>query len=125
MYHLVHLFVLIDVAEDAVIGTDEIVVIRHYKDRAARRADTGIDHGQMSGETREYAAGVKQSERRSEDILRRDLMCDIDQLRVRIDRKDNSLHRRDKVVLSSEVREQCDYRSFLRHRPISYHILGY
>src|SRR5207248_5633668 len=78
--HSVDLFVLVDVAEDPVVRADKIIVIGHHYNRSARRADTRIDYCKMKRETRKRRASVPQSERCGKDILRRDLVRDVDNL---------------------------------------------
>src|SRR5260370_8927546 len=64
----------------------------------------------MNGAGRKFFVTGKESKRRSVDILRRNLVSYIDDLRVRIARKHDALHRSNKAILRPKVGQQRDRR---------------
>src|SRR4029077_1097052 len=71
--------------EDAVVWRDKLVLARISGDPAARRPDAGIDHGDKDRPNREIAIRRRQFEGTGKHIVRRNIVRDVDQRRIRAD----------------------------------------
>ena len=96
-------FALADPTEQPVIGADKELLGAFDYERTAVRTDTGIDDRHMNRTRGKVPVTRQQIERGRFDILRRKVMSDVDDLRVRVLRKDDSLHRPDKIILGAEI----------------------
>ena len=92
MVHAEPLCFLKDQAEDAVVRADEIIAFRYDDDRASAAADAGIDNGKMDRALGKVAVGGFEGEGGFPDVLRSDLMGDVDDLGLRIDLEDHAFH---------------------------------
>src|ERR1041384_591802 len=91
--------------EQTVIRTDEKLSGTLNDDCATTRTHAGIDHRYMNRAVRKVFVAGEQVEGSAFDVLRRNIMSDVDNLNFGIDRKNHTLHRADEVVLSTKVRE--------------------
>jgi hypothetical protein len=103
------LFSLADPAEHAVVRADEQLPSTFNQYSAPVGTDAGIDDRHVNGPGRKAFVTGKEIEGGRVNVARWDLVTDVDNRDLRIDRKDCSLHRADKIVLSAEVGEESDY----------------
>ena len=94
--------------QQAVVGPD---VERPSRSRSAsgpaRAADTGVDDGEVAPD-RHVRDRVREHQRALEDLLRRDPVRDVDDLRLRRDPLDHAVAGADEVVLEPEVAQEGD-----------------
>ncbi len=99
---------LVDVAEHAVVGADEEVAAPARDDRAARRADAGIDDRDVHRPRRERLERRAQGERARLHVVRGHLVRDVYDLCSRVDGEDGALHRADEVIDGAEIGQESD-----------------
>src|SRR5262245_9545060 len=102
-------FPLVDVAEKTVIRADKKMLTRLDRDPAPRRTDTGIYDCQMNGPQRKIVIAGAECECRRSDLLRRDLVSDVDDPDLRINRQDDTFDGWYKIIASAEIGEQGDH----------------
>jgi hypothetical protein len=83
-------------AQNAVIRTDKIIAIPLDQQRPARAAHAGVDDSDMNRSTRKISNGMAQGQCTGKDILRRNSMGYVDDMRLRINAGNNALHDADK-----------------------------
>jgi hypothetical protein len=103
-------FPLANPTEDSVVRADEELFATFNQNRVPVRADSGIDNGDVNCAGRKVLVTSKESKCRSVDILRWNLVSYIDDLRVGIARKDDALHRSNKVIPRTKVGQEGDRR---------------
>ena len=94
--------------QQAVVGADEqAAVARGERERPTVAADARVDHGEVDslGHVRERVA---KDERTLENVLRRDAVRDVDDLRVGCDPLDHAVAGSDEVVSEPEVGQEGD-----------------
>jgi len=101
-------------AEQAVVGGHEAVRVRFHRQRAAGRAHAGIHHGQEHGAGGKAVDGGGQREAARGHVVRRQLVHQVHELRVRAHREHGALHGPDIVVVDAEVGQQRDDGPHLR-----------
>ena len=100
--------------EDAVIGSDEpragplAATLGFDRHRAAVAADARVDHDEVNRVRRKRAHRVGQDGGAGDDVLRRDLVRDVDERRVRRDAENHALHLRNVTVGEAEVGGESD-----------------
>src|SRR6266550_7070056 len=104
------------VTENAVIRSDKHLVPGHDQNRTPGRTDTRIDNCQVNCLRRKGSVRSQQSESAGINIVRRYLMCDVNEIYVWISGKDATLHRRDKIISRAEVSQKSDKRKRLTRR---------
>jgi len=97
-------------AENTVVGPDEELSCRFYDDWSSRRAHTGIDYSQMNRIFREIAKARAERKGCRRDVLRRDLMRDVDDLRRWVRSEDGALDGGHKIVGGAEIGQKSDHR---------------
>ena len=92
-------------SQHSIIGGDEDRLPNLRGDRAARAANAGIDHDDVDGVGGKIFRGVSKQERALLDTLRvrRDIVCDINDDRLRIDAENDAFHRADEFVARAKV----------------------
>src|SRR5215471_4054831 len=98
------LFLVINVAEYSVVRAHEDVIAGGNQYGPASRPDSRIDHCQVNGLFWEVTVAAQQRECRSVNIVRRDQVSDVDNLRRRAQCPYYSLDRRDVVVALAKIR---------------------
>ncbi len=102
-------FALEDERQHAVVRRDEDVFRGARQDRAAGRAHAGIDYDHVNRLGREIAVTLPQRERRVENVVRADLVAQVNNQRFRIDAQDDAFHDPHKVVREAEIGGQSHY----------------
>src|SRR5204863_2787069 len=92
--------------EDAIVRRDEVGVESAYSDRAAGTADAGIDDDEVHRSGGEVSMGGAEQPRRLHDVLRRNVVRDIDDPDLAVDAEDHTLHGGDVGVARAEVGEE-------------------
>src|SRR4029077_5890464 len=85
-------FAIEDVAEKAVVRTDEDVAACLDCDRSAAGADARIDNSEMNGAGRKIPITREQCKRRGRHRMRRNIVRDVNERYIRMGRKDHALH---------------------------------
>jgi hypothetical protein len=93
-------------AEEAVVGTHKVVSVRQERQRTPRPADPRIDDRQMNGPWRKKGVGGRQRQRAPPDVLRRNGMGEVDELRSGVDAEKDPFDDPDVRVLEAEVRQK-------------------
>ena len=94
--------------QQPVVGADEEPpLLVAQRERAARAADTGVDDRQVDADGH-VGQRAREDERALEDLLRRDPVRDVDDLRLGRDPLDHAVARADEVVLEPEVAQEAD-----------------
>ncbi len=94
---------LVNQAEQPIVGADKIVSFRYNDDRSSSTSDTRVDNSNV------YCAFWKVTISRLQDIpclpdiLRCDLVGDVDDLNLRIDLENDTLHTSSKGIASTEI----------------------
>ena len=101
-------FPFADPAKDSIVGTDEELIRARDQNRFAIRTNARIYHGNMNGAGRKVSVATQEVESPCLNILRRNLVSDVDNAGVRIDGKDHTFHRAGKIVLSAKVSQESD-----------------
>src|SRR3990172_390536 len=91
-------FLLVNEAEDAVVGTDKVISVGNDDYRAPAAPDARVYHRKVHRSLREKAVRCFQRERRLPDVLRGDLVRYIDNLRIGVDLEDDPLYARGKGI---------------------------
>src|SRR5262245_38777630 len=78
------------------------------RERRARRADTRIDDRKMYGSERKIRVRSGEPKTAFRDVLRRDVVREIDDQRVLKTRKNDTLHDADERIVQSKVGEKSD-----------------
>ena len=101
--------VLNDIAEDAIVRSDEISRGCPEDNGFSRGAYSGIDHHQVDGAMGKELADRAQDKSRLRNILRFDGMADIDESGIGIDAQDYPFHGGDIGIRQSEIGGQGNY----------------
>ena len=115
MNDAIYVLALVDVAEDAVVRADEIIVVGHHQDGAATRPHARINDDYVKSHFRKIRIATKQSECRRIDVVRRNLMRQVYDLGGRVERIDHALHCWHEVISLAEIRCQRYKRSSVGH----------
>ena len=99
-----------EMGEDAVVGADKVVATGPDQERAARRADAGVDDSEVDGAFGKVAPGLIEKECALSDGEGRDVVGDVDDLSVWGDGGDDTFHYADEMVCQAEVCEESDHR---------------
>jgi hypothetical protein len=99
-----HLFFqLIHVAEEPVVRPYEKIVAAYNKNRSPLGAHAGVYHRYVNGLRGKAPVGGHERESARVDVVRRNLVSDIHDSRLRIDAENRSLHRSDEIVRRAEI----------------------
>jgi len=85
-----------------------------HGERAARRSNAGIDDDDVNRSGRKPAPRPRERQSRALDVLRRNVVRDVDELRFRNERQQHSLHFADVAVGGSEISCESDDRGHLQ-----------
>src|SRR5207248_5214969 len=94
--------------EQTVIRTDEYLIGTLNHNCSTTRAHAGIDHSHVNRAGRKVFVAGEQIERGRFNVLRWDIVCDVDNSRLRIDREDYTLHGAHEIIVRAEVCEKSD-----------------
>ena len=94
--------------EEAVIRHNEKLVAQLRGDRSASGANAGVYHGDVDGASGEVGHGAPKGDGAGADILGRDFMGDVDDLRVGRDTVDDPFHRSGKAIEVAKVSGDSD-----------------
>ena len=98
-------FPLANPTKQTIVGADKVLFRAFNHDWTTAGSHAGINYRDVNCAGRKVSVCREQIERRGVDILRRNFVCDVDNLGGGIDREDYSLHRADKIILCAEVGE--------------------
>ena len=94
--------------QQAVVRADEEpALLVAQRERAARAADARVDDGEMDADGH-VGERAREHERALQDLLPRDPVRDVDDLRLGRDPLDHAVARADEVVLEPEVAQEAD-----------------
>lgn len=94
--------------KQTIVGSHEIVPAGSDDDLEPFGSDARIDHRDMDRSGRELATRGGQHPRAVGDVVARDLMCEIDDDRVRLEPRDHPFHRANKAIASAEIGGERD-----------------
>src|SRR5882672_2116203 len=91
-----------------IIRSDEDLIgflpLSCQRNGAARTSDSRIDNDHVDGTGREISASLINDDGRLNDVIRRDVMGNIDDLNVWSETENDTFHRPDKGILQAEIR---------------------
>src|SRR6266545_7150643 len=103
--HTPCLLTRIDITEETIVRSDEIVLPSRHHYRATRGADSWIHHRQMNRARRKMMRASAERESRGCDVLCRNFVREINHPGGGIDREDDAFDRWNEVVSLAEVSE--------------------
>src|SRR5258706_14935321 len=98
-------------AQHPIVRTDKVTAIKFKQNRPARAANSWVDHHHMDRAGWKIAYGVLQDQRSSQDILCWHTVAQIDDLYLRIDRRDDAFHDPNEGILVTEVGGKSNHQS--------------
>src|ERR1043165_4133777 len=110
LHCMLQLLTLQDQFKDPIVRTDVKRAIRFKRNGRACRPHTRIDDCDMHGAAWKKCTCFLKRQRAGHDVLRREALRDVRDLRRRRDRENPALHRADEGVVEAEVGRQCDQR---------------
>ena len=99
------------IAEQAIVGTDEEPVASVKRDCAPAAAHAGIDHTDENGVSREIAIGIGENPGRRSDILRSDIVRNIDNVDIWRNARDYPFHYTDISISGAKIGEKSHHRA--------------
>ena len=108
MKGLMYGLAIVDVSEEAVVRANEEMIVGFDDDWAAGRSDAWINNSDVNRPARKCLVGREQHERTGFDVLRRDLVGDVYDSDVRIDRQNRAFDGAHEIISRPEVGEQGD-----------------
>src|ERR1043165_5766270 len=110
-------FPLSNPTEQPIIRPDKKLIGTLDQDRPALRANAWIDYAHVNCSSWKISVNGKKVKSARVDVVRRDVVRGVDNLRARVDREDHTLHRTDEIILYAEIGEESDDRIIeIRHR---------
>src|SRR4030042_6397126 len=107
-YYLFHAFFLGNHCEEAIVRTDETVILGYEKKRLPCPPYPWIHHGKMDCSFWKIGIGISQDKSSFPNIVRAYLVCNINKKTLRIDIQNHALHRSHVMVFCAEIGEQSD-----------------
>src|SRR4030042_4715091 len=109
-YYLFHAFFLGNHCEEAIVRTDEIVILRHEKNRPPYPPYPRIHHGEMDRSLGKIGIGIAQDKGAFPNIVGAYLVGNINKETLGVDIQNRTLHRCDIMVFCAKIGEQSDNR---------------
>src|SRR5262245_42189814 len=101
----------INKAEDAVVRPYEVITAGFNDDRAPRRPHPGINHSDVNRSGRKIVVASAERESGRINILRRDVVRDVNYLCSGTDCEDYSLDGRNEIIRKAEIGEKGDHKT--------------
>src|ERR1043166_1594337 len=105
--------------QQTVVGGDEFIAAPLGGDAAPRRSDAGVDDAQKHGARGKVFERRGEFERAAKDVLRRNLVRDVDERGVGTNAKRDAAHGADVMIARAEISQQRYYRAHWRSQAIS------
>ncbi len=98
-----------DGGENSVVRRDENCFAGLRGDGAARTAHAGVNHDHMNSICREIWVCIRKEKRALHNVLRRNVMCDIDDGGIGIDAENDAFHCANKNIGRAKIGGESDY----------------